>query len=135
MIWKMITGGRKMKLNKIKSLCKAAKRAILYNELGEGGELRRQWIGTGTAIYLLCVGAIFSIVLMKLIRGHGSARTFRNAAVYLLFVAIPFIWFVITKQPIALHYFFQYRTIALSYWATGVFLHYLLSAKRTEMKK
>ena len=42
-----------MKLNKIKSLCKAAKRAILYNELGDGGELRRQWIGTGTAIYLL----------------------------------------------------------------------------------
>lgn len=42
-----------MKLNKIKALCKAAKRAILYNELGEGGELRRQWIGTGSGIYLL----------------------------------------------------------------------------------
>ena len=42
-----------MKLNKIKALCKAAKRAILYNELGAGGELRRQWIGTGSGIYLL----------------------------------------------------------------------------------
>lgn len=31
-----------MKLNKIKALCKAAHRAILYNELGNGGELRRQ---------------------------------------------------------------------------------------------
>lgn len=42
-----------MKLNKIKSLCKAARRVIIYNELGEGGELRRQWIGTGTAMYIL----------------------------------------------------------------------------------
>ncbi len=42
-----------MKLNKIKSLCKAAKRCILFNELGDGGELRRQWMGTGSGIYLL----------------------------------------------------------------------------------
>lgn len=42
-----------MKLNKIKALCKAAKRSILYDELGKGGDLRRQWIGTGSGIYLL----------------------------------------------------------------------------------
>jgi hypothetical protein len=42
-----------MKLNKIKSLCKAARRVILYNELAQSGELRRQWIGTGDGMYLL----------------------------------------------------------------------------------
>lgn len=91
--------------------------------------------GLGAVVYLLGVVVILVIVLMKLIRGHGSARTFRDAAPYLLFATIPFIWFVITKQPIALHYFFQYRTIALTYWAAGVFLHGLLSEKRTELEK
>lgn len=42
-----------MKLNKIKSLCKAAGRVIIYNELGEDGKLKRQWIGTGNAMYIL----------------------------------------------------------------------------------
>lgn len=42
-----------MKLNKIKHLCKKVGRCILYTEHTPDGVYRRQWIGTGNAIYLL----------------------------------------------------------------------------------
>ena len=86
----------------------------------------------GAAIYLLCAGAILALVLLRVIRGQASAGSFRKAMPYLLFAAMPLVWFVITKQPIALHYFFQYRTIALTHWAAGVFGYYLLWARQTE---
>ena len=89
----------------------------------------------GAVVYLLGAGIILTVVLYKIMRGHGSFATLRNGAPYLFFAAIPLVWFVITKQPIALHYFFQYRTIALTHWAAGVFLYYLLSAKRQELTK
>ena len=88
--------------------------------------------GMGAAVYLLCVGLILSLVLYRVLRGRVSARHFRNAVPYLFFAALPLIWFVITKQPIAIHYFFQYRTIALTHWGAGVFLYYLLTSKSKE---
>ncbi|MBR2009739.1 MAG: hypothetical protein IJ936_06405 [Peptococcaceae bacterium] len=86
----------------------------------------------GMAVYLLCVGLILTVVLIKILRGHASFVHFRNAAPYLLFAAIPLVWFVITKQPIAIHYYFQYRSIALTHWAAGVFLYYFLPEKSGE---
>lgn len=90
---------------------------------------------TGMIVYLLCAGVILVVAVCKVLRGRVSAGDFRKAAPYLFFAAIPLIWFVITRQPVAIHYFFQYRTIALTHWAAGVFLHYLLSAKNLEAAK
>lgn len=42
-----------MKLNKIKRLCRAEGRCILFTEHTPEGVYRRQWIGTGSAAYLL----------------------------------------------------------------------------------
>lgn len=87
----------------------------------------------GAAVYLLCAGMILAMALYKILRGRTDRAGFRRAAKYLLFAAIPLVWFVITKQPIAIHYFFQYRTIALTHWASGVFLYYLLGTKTREL--
>lgn len=84
----------------------------------------------GAVVYLLGTGIILTVVLLKVLRGGVSLSAFRDAVPYLFFAAIPLGWFVITKQPIAIHYFFQYRTIALTHWGAGVFLYSLLSAKR-----
>lgn len=89
----------------------------------------------GMLIYLTCAGVILAVVLWKLLRKESSVRSFRKASLYLLFAAMPIVWFVITKQPVAIHYFFQYRTIALTHWAAGVFLYYLLPAKNRELTK
>ena len=86
----------------------------------------------GMVVYLLGAAVILAVVLWKVLRGHGSLESLRKAAPYLFIAAMPLAWFVLTKQPVALHYFFQYRTIALTHWASGVFLYYLLSAKRAE---
>jgi hypothetical protein len=89
----------------------------------------------GRVVYLLCAGILLAVVLWKVFRGHVPRENFRTAAPYLFFGSIPLVWFVITKQPIALHFFFQYRTIALTHWAAGVFLCYLLPAKSREETK
>lgn len=83
----------------------------------------------GAAVYLVCAGVILAVVLYKMLRGRITFENFQNAVPYLFFAGIPVVWFVITKQPVAIHYYFQYRTIALTHWAAGVFLHYLLPAK------
>lgn len=88
----------------------------------------------GAVIYLAGIGILLAVVLFKVIRGKTYFETFRKAMPYLIFAAIPLVWFVITRQPIALHYFFQYRTIALTHWAAGVFGCYLLSAKKDPVK-
>ena len=90
---------------------------------------------TGAAVYLLCAGLILAVVLYKVMRGRVSSQSFRNSAPYLFFAAIPLVWFVITKQPVAIHYYFQYRTIALTHWAAGVFLYYLLRTNTREATK
>jgi hypothetical protein len=87
----------------------------------------------GAVVYLLGAGIVVAVVLLKLIRRQASFGSFRDAAPYLLFVGIPLVWFVITKQPVAIHYFFQYRTVALTHWAVGMFLYYLLPARRKEL--
>ena len=89
----------------------------------------------GALIYLTCAAVILMIVLWKLFRKEVSVKSFRNASLYLFFAAMPIVWFVITKQPVAIHYFFQYRNIALTHWAAGVFLYYLLPAKNRELTK
>lgn len=86
----------------------------------------------GAVVYLLCAGMILAAVLYKVLRGQTSFVHLRSAAPYLMFAAMPIFWFVITKQPVAIHYFFQYRSIALTHWGAGVFLHYLLTSKSKE---
>lgn len=42
-----------MRLNKVKALCKERKTALLLNETSEDGELRRQWLSDGAAMWLI----------------------------------------------------------------------------------
>ena len=84
-------------------------------------------------VYLLCAGVILALVLWRILRGYASLKSLQKALPYLFFAAIPLVWFVITRQPVAIHYFFQYRTIALTHWGAGVFLYSLLSAKKPEL--
>ena len=83
----------------------------------------------GMVLYLLCAGAVLAVLLYRVLRKPVSLESFRGSLSYLLLAMLPLAWFVITKQPVAIHYYFQYRTIALTHWAAGVFLYSLLSAK------
>ena len=87
----------------------------------------------GAVVYVTCAAVILAVVLYKVLRGKTSLADLRNAAPYLLLAVLPLVWFVITKQPVAIHYFFQYRSIALTHWGAGVFLYYLLPTKSKEL--
>ena len=87
----------------------------------------------GKVLYLLCVAVILAAVIFKLLKGHISGRLLRDSLPFLMLAVLPLLWFVITKQPVAIHAFFQYRTIALTHWASGVFLYQLLTAKNREL--
>ena len=84
---------------------------------------------TGMVVWLLGLGILLVVVSYKLLKGHASMKNLRGSVPYLLLAAVPFLWFVITKQPVAIHGYFQYRNIALSYWAMGVFLYFLFEKK------
>ena len=89
----------------------------------------------GMAVYLLCAGLILLAVMYRSVRKSAFPDRLRKAVPYAFFAAIPLVWFVITKQPVAIHYYFQYRTIALTHWAAGVFLYFLLPVKTGELGK
>lgn len=76
----------------------------------------------GKLIYVAGIG-------LALVSGFVSAfwnkvpfSVFRKFEGLLLIAILPILWFVVTKQPIAIHYSFQYRSIALTYWAAGAYL-------------
>lgn len=87
---------------------------------------------TGRTVFLLGAAIVLAAVIWRLLRGYGSGKTFRTGAPFLVLAVIPLVWFVITKQPVAIHAFFQYRTIALTHWAGAMFLYFLLSGKRPQ---
>lgn len=84
---------------------------------------------TGMVVYLLGVGIVLTVVIYKLAKGHSSLKNLRSSTPYLFMAAVPLLWFVITKQPVAIHGYFQYRNIALTHWAAGVFLYFLFAKK------
>lgn len=76
----------------------------------------------GTIVYLTGAGILVLTVCICAIRKKLDLSAFA-ANSYLLFAALlPMIWFAITAQPIAIHYWFQYRSIALTHWAAGAYL-------------
>lgn len=87
---------------------------------------------TGMVVWLLGLGILLAVVGYKLLKGHATMERFHGSLPYLLLAAVPFVWFVITKQPVAIHGYFQYRNIALSYWAVGVFLYFLFAKKENQ---
>lgn len=85
---------------------------------------------TGEVVYWIGAGIVIICMLIALFRGRLSLENRRFTVLFFLMALVPLGWFVITKQPIAIHYFFQYRTIALTHWAAGVCLYSLFRRKK-----
>ena len=84
----------------------------------------------GKTIFLMALAIVAAVVLLRMVRGKASGA---NALLPLLVIAVlPFGWFLATVQPIVLHHYFQYRIIALTYWAAGTFVYFLLWGKKAE---
>ena len=76
----------------------------------------------GTVVYLLGAALTALSVWVCALRRKLPLRVFAQHGCLLFAAALPIIWFCCTAQPIALHYWFQYRSIALTHWAVGAYV-------------
>lgn len=76
----------------------------------------------GKIIYLTGAGITALTACVCAIRRKIGWSTMTVYSGLLVVAVLPFIWFAVTAQPIAIHYMFQYRSVALTHWAVGAYL-------------
>lgn len=65
-------------------------------------------------------------------KGRLRPRPLQEQGILLCLALLPLVWFLATARPTEAHAWFQYRSIALSYWALGAWLSLRLPAPGTE---
>lgn len=73
-----------------------------------------------------------AILLYALCCGRIDFKACRYHCGLLFLAAIPIIWFFITAEPTRVHFWFQYRSVVMLYWALGSY--WLLVTKDTKKK-
>ena len=76
----------------------------------------------GKVVYLLGAGLTALSICVCALRQKLRLPVFAKYLNLLLLAVLPFIWFCCTAQPIAIHYWYQYRSIALTHWAVGAYV-------------
>lgn len=74
---------------------------------------------------ILCVVLLLLAIILIVILNNKKQISIKALKMYLpilIVAAIPFVWFGVAAEPTAIHAWFQYRNIALTYWAVGAFL-------------
>ena len=76
---------------------------------------------------LFAAVAVTAVVLIyRFLKDRHSIRETLNHWQLVLIAALPVVWFVAAAQPTANHHWFQYRGIAVSFWAAFLWLQLLL---------
>lgn len=83
----------------------------------------------GKLVLFAAVAVTFILLLVRFLRDKHQMIELLNHWQLLLIAALPVIWFIVAAQPTANHHWFQYRSIAASFWAGFVYLQYLLQRK------
>lgn len=86
--------------------------------------------GEGKVIYLGVLAVVILAVVVYARRKNVSLKESKGLWPLLALAAIPVGWFLVTIQPFAMHNFFQYRMIGLTYWAAGAFGYFWLFPKK-----
>lgn len=74
-------------------------------------------------MFIICL-LVYLLILIK--KKKVKLKHIKNCSSVLIIAAIPLIWFAVAAQPTAIHAFFQYRNIALTYWAVGAYVCMIL---------
>lgn len=86
----------------------------------------------GMFVFLAMLAVLVMAVVCTAVRKKVAGRDAMNLWPFLVLAVLPFIWFLATIQPLAMHHYFQYRIIALTYWGAGTFVYFLLWEKQNE---
>lgn len=76
--------------------------------------------GIKIAAVLLTLGIILMTIIVKR-NDIGLKKLLENKSLLLVSV-FPLLWFAIASEPTAVHFWFQYRSVAMTFWAIGAYL-------------
>jgi hypothetical protein len=82
---------------------------------------------TCVLLAILLILLIYAVLTKKV----DGKRCRQNLGLAIL-AMLPFLWFIITAEPVRVHFWFQYRTIALTYWALGAYGYFALKSSDVE---
>lgn len=69
------------------------------------------------ALVVLAIWLTVMLLLKKV-----SRENCRQGAGLLLMAVLPLIWFAVSAEPTRIHYWFQYRSLVMTWWALGAYL-------------
>ena len=75
---------------------------------------------------MAAAAAAFLLLAYRFFRDRHSAKELVTHWPLLLLASLPVIWFMVAAQPTANHHWFQYRSIAATFWAGFLYLQLLL---------
>lgn len=85
----------------------------------------------------LFLGVLFvaglGVVVINFLRGKLCLKELIRNWRILLIAGMPVVWFVVSAEPTTVHYWFQYRSVVLCFWALFGFI--LLCCKNTKKQK
>lgn len=80
----------------------------------------------GLYVYFIAVCVILAVVLFKLLHNKKTIHDFLEHKLLIIVALLPILWFIIAAQPTANHHWFQYRGIAVTFWAGLEYLNLTL---------
>ncbi|MCI6957027.1 MAG: hypothetical protein SPI15_01400 [Candidatus Faecousia sp.] len=84
----------------------------------------------GKIILSAAILAFTIVICTVFLRRKVSFSDLKAHAVLLIVSALPLVWMLAAPQPTTIHYWFQYRSISVSFWSFGMYC--LLTAKSME---
>ena len=85
----------------------------------------------GAIIYLSGLLACLVTITCKAVRAKISWTSFWKYRHFLIIGIVPIVWFTATAQPIAIHAFFQYRSIAVIYWSFAAYIYLVFQENKS----
>lgn len=78
--------------------------------------------GAGEKIAWMIIGAVLVVIVVLSFRKKLRLSDFTRHMPLLFVAALPIIWFMVAAQPIAIHSFFQYRSVVMIYWSLAAYV-------------
>ena len=79
-------------------------------------------------VFSVGILVLIILILWRIWKRTASFRIVWERVPLLLIAIMPLLWFVIAARPLVNHYYFQYRSIAVFFWAVGAYCCILWNA-------
>ena len=84
----------------------------------------------GAVVIVIAVVILACLALWAWKTGRVNKTQCAKCYLPLLIAGLPVLWFIVACEPTASHYWFQYRSIAVSYWAIGAYASLVITGRR-----